>query len=168
MTAQIPEPVPERALRFATALELIDASCQMLSLARRSVMIYSRDLDPAILDQAAVLENLRRLALSGRGANVRLLVHDPGRAMREGHRLIEQARRLSSIYQFRQVQAEDLKFAGAFMVNDRAGFVARTFADRYEGEGHTHDSARANALIRYFNDVWERSTPATELRALSL
>jgi hypothetical protein len=132
------------------------------------VLIYSRDLEPALLDQSPVLEALRRIALTGRGANVRMLVQDSGRAIREGHRLIEQSRRLSSVYQFRQVQAEDLKFAGAFVVNDRAGFVARTLADRHEGEGHTHDSARANALIRYFNEVWERSATPSELRTLHL
>lgn len=160
--------VPERALRFASAAELIDASLQILTLARRSVMIYSRDLEASVLDQMPMLDALRRIAIGGRGASVRLLVQDPGRAVRDGHRLIEQARRLSSIYQFRQVQAEDLKFAGAFMVNDQAGFVARGLADRHEGEGHTRDSARANPLIRYFNEVWERSTPPLELRALSL
>lgn len=161
-------PVPERALRFASAVELIEATTQVLALSRRSVLIYSRDLEPMLLDQSPVLDALRRIALTGRGAQVRMLVQDPGRAIREGHRLIEQSRRLSSIYQFRQVHTEDLKFPGAFVVNDRAGFIARTFADRHEGEGHTHDSARANALIRYFNEVWERSSAPPELRALHL
>lgn len=168
MTAQSMDPVPECALRFDTAATLIDASCRILALARRQLVICSRDLDAPILDQAPVLQQLHRLAISGRGAQVRVLVQDPARPLRDGHRLIEQARRLSSIYQIRQVLAEDLQFTGAFMVNDRAGFVSRSFADRYEGEGHTHDSARANALLRYFNEVWERAQPASGLRALSL
>lgn len=162
-------PTPtERALRFASSAELNIAALEVLNEARRSVCVYTRDLEPVLLDTRPLLDALQRVALRGRGAAIRILVQDPTRAMREGHRLVEQARRLSSVYQFRQPQAEDLQYTGAFLVTDQAGFVQRVLADRPDGEGHTRDVARANALLRYFNEVWERSAPPAELRALNL
>ena len=74
---------------------------KLLADATRDVAIYTRDLDPPLLDVAPVLDALRRIALSGRGARIRVIVHEPRKALADGHRLIALAQRLPSVVEFR-------------------------------------------------------------------
>ena len=138
----------ELSLRFSSGGELRETICRIIDLSRHALVMYSRDLDPVITDHVDVLEALRRRSLSGRGASIRILLQDSTRAVRDGHRLIEQARRLSSVYSLRRVHPEDMQYPSAFVVNDTGGFLFRTFGDRFDGEGHTHHPAGANSLLR--------------------
>lgn len=169
MASEQSEPTPrELALRFESGSELRQAMLTVIAGARRALYWYTRDFDPPVSDDQTVLDALRALSLKGRGSSIRILVQDPARAIRDGHRLIEQARRLSSVYALRQVHTEDLNYPSAFLANDHGSYLFRTFGDRYEGDGQTWFPARANALIRYFSEVWERAAVPAELRALSL
>jgi GNAT superfamily N-acetyltransferase len=146
---------------------LAQAMLQVVTETRRELCIYSRDLDPAVLNTNVLLDALRALCLRP-GAHIRVLVQDTSRAVKDGHRLIELARRLPSSIEFRCPQAEDLQYIGAFVVNDNFGFLARSFGDRFECEGDLYHIAEQAKLKRYFSEVWERSRLASEFRRLSL
>lgn len=142
---------------------------ELLALARREVCIYTRDLDAALYDNETVLDALKHVAISGRGAAVRIIVQQPGIPLREGHRLVHLARRLTSVFQFRTpLVDEDLQYPSAFLLNDRRGYYWRTLGSRYEGEIQTYLPGRHAQIQEYFNQVWERSGPSEELRELSL
>jgi GNAT superfamily N-acetyltransferase len=159
--------------RFSTPIggktreALTQATLQVIAEVRRELCIYSRDLDPAVLNTNALLEALRALCLRP-GASIRLLLQDSSRAVKDGHRLIELARRLPSSIEFRCPQAEDLQYTGAFVLNDNFGFLARSFGDRFECEGDLYHIAENARLKRYFGEVWERARVASEFRRLSL
>jgi predicted GNAT family N-acyltransferase len=155
-------PIENREQALAAVLEL-------LSLARRDVCIYTRDLDPDLYDNEAALEAFKRIGVSGRGASVRIVVQQPTIPARDGHRLVNLARRLPSVFQIRTPDAEeDLHYPSAFLVTDRRSYYFRTLGSRYEGEAHTYAPGRQAQLLEYFNQVWERSTPSEELRQLNL
>ena len=105
----------ESALREITsASELAQLTLEVISRARREVAIYSRDLDPPLLGSRAALDALRRFAIGTRDAQLRVLVHDLRRAIREGHGLIQLGQRLSSHVSFRVIEQEpDVQYAGA-------------------------------------------------------
>ncbi len=67
-----------------------------------------------------MLDCLRQLSLQ-KGARIRILVQECGRALKSGHRLLELARRMNSTFEFRSPQAEDLQYSSAFIVNDQYG-----------------------------------------------
>jgi GNAT superfamily N-acetyltransferase len=157
----------KQAIGGKTSAEARAATLQVIALAHRDLLIYTRDLDPVVLNTSLVLDALRLIALTP-GAKLRFLVQNTERALRDGHRLLELSRRLPSNFEFRCVQAEDLQFVGAFIVNDQWSFLSRPFADRFECEGELYDIAESNYLHRYFDEVWERSRLATEWRRLSL
>jgi hypothetical protein len=150
-----------------TRAECAAATLQILQGTRLDLVLYSRDLDPAVLNTTLFLEAFRQLALR-RGASVRILLQSTHRAMTDGHRLIELSRRLPSSFTFRCPQTQDLLYPGAFLVNDQFGFLARSQGDRYDCEGDEYDIPESARLKRYFDEVWERSRPASELRRLSL
>lgn len=142
---------------------------ELLALAKREVAIYSRDLDPALFDQEAVLEALKRVGTAGRGALVRVIVQNPAAAIADNHRLISLAHRLPSVFQFRTPDTEeDLQYPSAFLVTDRRGYYFRVLGSRFEGEAHTYAPGRQAQLREFFNQVWERSLPPPQLRELHL
>jgi GNAT superfamily N-acetyltransferase len=165
--AQVQPVRAKQAIGGKTSTEARAATLQVIALTQRDLVIYTRDLDPVVLNTQVVLDSLRLIALKP-GAKLRFLVQNTERALRDGHRLLELSRRLPSNFEFRCVQAEDLQYAGAFVVNDQRSFLTRAFAERFECEGELYDIAESNRLRRYFDEVWERSRIATEWRRLSL
>ena len=93
--------------------------------------------------------------------------HDLRRAVREGHALISLAQRLSSHFALRVVEEEpDVQYPAAFLANDRDGYLYRPIATRFEASASLRDPARSRQLLAYFDEVWERARPASELRPL--
>lgn len=178
MQLELPQPLPHPALlrpavasdskrlTATRASELHDALLQLIEGAKHELCLYTRDFDPPVLSQIDISDAVRRVALSGRMASIKILLQDSTRAAREGHRLVDLAQRLSSLIRIRTPSQDDLGYAGAFAVNDQGGFLYRPFGDRYEAEGDLHYAPRRDELKRYFDDVWERAEPTAELRRL--
>lgn len=164
----LPRPVA-MALRAQTREQLIEITRIVLSQTRRVLCVLVRELDPELLNDSACLVELRRIAISGRGASIRILAGDLSRAQREGNRLLDLARRLPSVIQFRRpIEDVDLEYPSAFMCNDNGGFLLRPLAARMETTGSTCEPGRAAQLQAYFDAVWERAESCVELRALKL
>lgn len=163
-------PLPQAvALRSTTREELIAVTHTLLSGARHSMSVLVRELHPLLLNDTASLVELRRLAISGRGASIRVIVQDLTRAMQEGTRLLDLAQRLSSVIEFRRpVEQTDLDYPSAFMCVDTQGYLFRPIEREMVAEGSTWAPGRHAQLMRLFEDVWQRSEPWTELHALGI
>jgi predicted GNAT family N-acyltransferase len=161
-------PKPEaRPLAVVDRLEARAALVDLLTDTRNDFALFTRDLDPGVLDAAEVLEQIKRIALSGRHARVRILLQDPRKAVADGNRLVALARRLPSAIEIRTpIEEQDQQLAAAFLVTDRHGYLYRTLASRHEGEGSTHAPGRHGQLLSLFDQMWERSVPSEELRQL--
>lgn len=162
-----PRPEP-RLLAAEDRAQALAAVATLLAEARHEVMIYTRDLDPALLDVPATLEALKRIALSGRRARIRVIVHDTRAPLAAGHRLIALAQRLSSVFELRTPSDErDQQYPSAFLLNDGHGYFFRPLGSRLDGDGSTHAPGRHAQLRALFDQIWERSTPSDELRRLA-
>lgn len=134
---------------------------------RRTLRVYSRDLDPGLFDQPDVVAALRRLA--SHGGEVRVLLQDAAAPQRAHAPLISLAQRLPSAFAFRAVDDPvDLAYPSAYAVNDVDGWYFRPLGHRLDGETRIDAGAQARELRHAFDPVWERSRPCTELRALGL
>jgi predicted GNAT family N-acyltransferase len=162
-------PIPEaRVLLAADREQARVAIAGLLADAKYELAIYTRDLDPFLLDTTAALDAIKRVALSGRHARVRVIVQDPRKAVADGHRLVALAQRLPSSIAIRTpVDEQDLQYAAAFLLNDRRGYLFRPLGNRPDGEGSTYAPGRHAQLAALFDQVWERSAPSEELRLLS-
>ena len=165
-----PPPRPEvRIVAIESRDEALAETLALIAAAKREVYIYTRDLDPLLFDTEAALDALKRVAIRGRGASIRVLIQDPQQAIRRGHRLIPLAQRLTSSFVLRTpTQAEDLQYASAFVLNDTYGFYFRTLGTRFEGEVVNHAPGRHAQLLEYFRQVWERSETSEDLRQLAI
>lgn len=151
-----------------TQADNCEAALAVAGEARRSLVIFTRDLEPAIYDRTEFLDIVRRLAISSRFAGIRILLRDPTRAIKDGHRLVELARRLTSRVEIRRVHSDFSDLTEAFLVADEKAVLYRTLADRNEGIADLHDPVRARDKLRLFDTVWEKSEPEPELRQLGI
>ncbi|XQA79893.1 GNAT family N-acetyltransferase [Xanthomonas sacchari] len=155
------------AVAVEDAAMAIAASIAVLAQARRQVLIHSRMLDPGLLDDPGVLEQLRRFAVAAHAKQVRVLLHDAAAPQRAGAPLLALAQRLPSVFQFREVSDPvDRSDATAYLVNEGGGYYFRGLGHRYDGETDLLGGGRARQLRATFDRVWERARPCSELRAL--
>lgn len=166
-------PKPREASVEAVRLESVEsalaATLQLIIGARRQLCIYSRDLEYGLYGQNEIVEALKQFALRNRNGGVRIIVQDPASLQSQTHPVIELAQRLPSYFPIRTpVEAEDLQYLSAFVVNDGDGYLFRQLGERYEGHWSPNLPARNRQLTEEFERVWQRSRPCTEFRALGL
>ena len=152
----------------STAAENRDAALEIARLARRELAILTRDLEPQIYDDAEVLDAIKSLALSGSRAKVRILLIDATRAIKDGNRLVELSRRLSSFVEIRKPHRDYLDIAESFIIADEKGLLYRKLATRWEGIVDPSDPMQARDRLKLFNDIWQRSHGDPETRQLRI
>lgn len=150
------------------------ADCQRVAIelatrARHQVWIASSDLEAAVYDNEELVNAIKRVALSGRGAAIRILVHDISVALQNGHRLLALAQRISSLIEIRRIREhESGDFSASIMLNDAGGWMRRADRLSYDGEGHLSDRPRQRELLMVFERAWERAEAETSARMLKL
>lgn len=145
-----------------------DAGIELVGAARRSVHIYSRDLDPHLYDNSGFLEAMTRFLTGHPRAEARVIVQQPAKAVRDDNRLIDLARRLSSRFEIREPGPQHREYNAAFLVVDAGAVLYRELGDRFEAQLHKDNRALARQLIRYHTEVWEFGQRNVNLRALDL
>ncbi|SKB47679.1 MULTISPECIES: hypothetical protein [unclassified Luteibacter] len=145
------------------------AHVRLLTQARYRAAIYLPRMDVGMLDHETILTELRRLATSGRQAQVRILTHDAEQAHREGHRVIALAQRLPTAVSIRVPTDEiHLGYASAFICDTTSGYLFRPVASRFEARGDLDAPGETSRLMAYFEEVWERAEPAWQIRPLGI
>lgn len=166
------EPAPLRdtgPLAAGTRSETATARRQLLADARHQVDIYLPLLGNDVYASTEELAELRRIAISGRAAQIRILLHDPAAALRNDHRLIALAQRLPSAIQIRMpVEETDRAYISAYLLNDAGGYLFLPEADRGQGRAARDDRANQVPLQKHFNAVWDRAERASELQSLNI
>lgn len=171
-----PERYPARAreasvpsAEFDSLSEATEATLAVVRGARRELVLFSRDLDPVLYGQPAVLEAFKDFAIAGRGGVVRIVLLDPAAVQGQGHPLLGLAQRMTSVFQLRTPTDDvDLQYPSAFLASDRDGYLFRQLGSRWEGDWSPANPARTRQLLEHFGRVWERSRPCTEFRALGI
>lgn len=139
----------------------------VIGQARRTLHVYSRELDPGLLDAPEVLAALRRFAAGG--GEVQVLLQDPAAPQRAHAPLLGLAQRLPSAFAFRAIEEPaDRDYPSAYAVNDGGGYYFRPLGHRFDGETRLDEPARARQLRAAFDPVWQRARECTEYRALGI
>ena len=166
------EPAPLRdvdALPVGSRSETDASRLQLLIDAQHRLCLYLPTLGVDRYASAGELEQIRRIGISGRGAQIRILLHDPASALRNDHRLIALAQRLTTAIQVRTPLEEvDLAYASSYLLNDVGGYLFLPEANKPQGRGARSDRPSQAPLQQHFDEVWERSERATVLQTLNI
>ena len=145
-----------------------DMALSMTQQAKRSLHIFTQNMDAPIFDTPSFAEALKNLAILDRHSYVQILVKDTRYAILNGHRFIELARRLSSHIQIRKTSIEYKEDNTAFLIVDETGYIRRKNADRYEGTACFNARNECKHMVNFFKTAWEKAAPDPELRQLHI
>jgi len=146
-----------------------DVRAMAVELARQAqhtLLLHTHDMEARIYDRLPFIEAVSALVRRYPGACFDVLVQDSGRVVKEGHRLVELARRLGSSIQIRRCAQQYRRYCGTFLLADNAGYLYRPVSSRFEGLASFNNAAEVERLGKYFREVWEHSEADTELRRL--
>jgi len=138
----------------------------LVGQARRKLQLLTRDLEPRLYDREPFYQALRQLAISNRNVEIQILVMDSDRVVKEGHRLINLGRRLSTFIQFRRVADDYQSTPSSFLIVDERGYLYRNLAIQYRGIADFNSPYRAQEYMRHFDEIWQHSSADPNLRQL--
>jgi predicted GNAT family N-acyltransferase len=140
----------------------------MATQATHHVRIFSPWLDHKLYDNGPIADALAVLARRNKYSHIEILVYDSHRIVKNGHRLMELARRVPSSMAMRIVHPELRTSNQEFMLADKSGMAFRQEYDTYEGYGYFHNVSEANRLARLFQRAWDSSLSDPYLRQLKI
>lgn len=140
----------------------------MAPQAKRHIKIFTQELEPSFYDRSDFLDLLTPLFKDQRGFSVSILLKDPNKAAKLGHRLAELQKRLPTRCEIRSLPREYEEMTDEYMLVDDIGMIKRFALGNMRGHCEFRSVPDAVKYAREFNDIWERSMPCTELRRLAL
>jgi hypothetical protein len=163
---------PERAENHRWILSSRDetrrAAVAVAASARRSLAILTPDLEPGIYDHNDFLDVAKRLVLSKPWAKIRMLVSDPGRAIRNGNKFVGVARRLNTYIEMRNAHRDYAGHREAFMIADDHGLVYRVDGSRWEGIADANDPIVTRRYLELFDTIWGMSETGGEFGRIQI
>lgn len=156
----------DRDIELSTSRDNADATRALISQARRSVDIYSHELDPRVYNQSACVDALKTFVLNNTSASIRILLRHPDRTLKSGHRLISLARHLSSYIAIRVIHEDYSGPSDAFLLVDQRGMLHLVDGARYDGICNFNNPRQALELSHRFTEVWNHSTEIADFRRI--
>ncbi len=144
------------------------ATLELVSRARRNLVILSPDLEPALFNNRPFVEAISSLARRHRKSEIRILLASSEAIVRQGYRLVDLSQRLTSAIHIRVMPADYSEFNGAFLVADYRGVLYRKVAGYYTGCVNFEAPLKARQLLETFEMFWTKSELDPELRSLHL
>lgn len=158
----------EENIDLTTAEENCEVALELVRQARREVYIMSYDMDAPVFSTREFVEALSAFVRKGTRTHAHILLQKPDKAVKQGHRLIPLAQRLSSNIRIHHPAPVHSDVVETFMVVDGIGYFRRPVADRYEGIASFKAPVVARDLRDLFLTMWERSAPESQVRRLQI
>lgn len=150
---------PEQAQAHALAL---------LQQARFSLSLYSPDLEAWLYSHSSVQGACTQFLLASPKNRLRILVRDVGRPVRQGHRLLNLARRITSNLHIRRVNPDQPCDESAYLLADDRGLLLREQPEQYAGYALYNDPGRVRQRQAQFDQAWDISLSDPDLRSFLL
>ncbi len=157
-----------KKLHLNSLEECKDAAFNLARQARRSIYIFSYDLDPQLYNQTDFLEAVKILAIGSEHSRIKVILQNNTKVQREGHRLIQLWRRLTSKIEIRRPPPDYIDHTENFLLVDDLGYLHRSLYTKYEATVDFNSRFETSKFCMFFNEVWEQSEPASELRTLHI
>jgi len=148
--------------------EFAQAAVEVARTAQRALAIFTPDLEHGVYDTRDFLDATKRLVLSRTHARIRVLISYPGRVQHSVNRFLYVGRRMSTFIEFRHLPENLQGRNDAFLIADRYALVYRGHAERWDGIADTHEPRMAAHYLAEFDEMWQRSENASEVRELGI
>ena len=152
-----------------TSLDAFQFAIDHLSAqARRSVKLFSQELDHDFYDRDAFVERISQVCRRNRDSHVQILLKDANKAVKQGHRLVELKKRLPSHIDMRLLSAEFADMNDEYLLVDDIALVKRFAQGTLRGHCECRAIPDAAKYARQFNHIWEHCLPCRDLERIHL
>jgi hypothetical protein len=155
-TNELPRQQAARRIVAGTA-ELRGAIVDIVARAQRTLAILTPDLETAIYEHDDFLAALKRFVLAKSFTRVRVLISEPGRAVKPGNQFVQVGQRLSSYIEFRNLPEALRPEPQAYCVADGDSIVYRANHATGEGMLAQHAPEIARLYLSEFDEIWQQS-----------
>ncbi len=155
-------------VKLLTSQDNIDATQVLISQARRSIDIYSHELDPRVYNQTPCRDALKLFILNNTSARIRILIREPERIIKSSHHLINLARHLSSYIAIRVIHKDYASPSDAYLLIDQCGILHLQEGDRYDGLCNFNHPRQAVKLSHRFTETWNHSAEIADFRQIHI
>ena len=156
----------DQDIELSTSGETLAATVSLFKQAQRTIYIYTHALDPKIFNQSDCIDALKAFVLQHSSARVQVLIRNPDRTLRSGHRLIALARHLSSYIEIRVIHEDYAGPQDAFLLADQRAMLQLQEGDRYDGICNFNNPRLSTELSHRFTEVWNHSIGIAEFRQI--
>ncbi len=156
------------AQTFNSAVEARQHALALIEQARRTLSIYTQDLEPWLYNHSSIQQACSNFLLAHPRNRLRILVGDSSRAVKQGHRLVTLARRLTSNLAIRKLHLDYPAQTCTFLIADDCGLLVRPEPDQFAGHALYRDPGRARQRQRLFDNAWDHSLSDPDLRSFLL
>ncbi|WXL27595.1 histone acetyltransferase HPA2 [Ectopseudomonas mendocina] len=168
------EPAPfilgdhDRLERFSQPEHARAHALAMMLQARRTLCIYSHDLEPWLYHHSSAQDACTRFLLSHPRNQLRILLRDSSRAIKDGHRLLGLSKRISSNLHIRKLHPDYPSEQVAFLLADDRGLLFIPETGNPSGYALYQDAARCKKRRAQFDQAWDTSITDPDLRSFLL
>lgn len=148
--------------------EFSKAELALIAQAKRELYIVTPDLEPERYNDVEFVDVLSAFARRSRYADARILVGDPGVALRWGHKVVNLFKRIPTRLRIRQMHEEDYKPEEAWIAADQIGLLRRHGTDGFKGSLSGKSIPHAKRASENFEAMWERSREIADFRNLDI
>ena len=140
----------------------------LASQARHTINIFTQNMDADLYDNDIFEKHIFDFASDKKNAEIRILVQDSARAIRDSHRLVRLSQKLSSFIAIRNPCEEFKGEKSAFMTVDNVGMYYRVKGDRYNYHASANfmSPPRTGEINSLFNEIWRQSDPDPHTRRI--
>lgn len=153
---------------FSTAEQARSHALALLQQAQRQLCLYSSDLEPWLYHHSSVQQACTSFLLANPKNQLRILLRDSSRAVKDGHRLLSLARRLPSNCKIRKLNPAYPNEEITFLLADQCGLLLRPDLAQFAGYALYQDPVRNRQRLNQFEQAWATSVSDADLRSFLL
>ncbi|WP_437880895.1 histone acetyltransferase HPA2 [Pseudomonas sp. LRF_L74] len=154
--------------RFQSAEQCQPHVLALIQQARHSLCLYSSDLEPLLYDHSSIQEACTGFLLAHPRNRLRILVRDVSKPVKQGHRLLSLAKRITSNLHIRRINDGSEEEQSTYLLADDCGLLLRAKPESYVGYALYNDSSRARRQRVAFDQAWETGLQDPDLRSFLL
>ena len=141
----------------------------MVSEARNEVALLTLELDRRVYGTGIFTESLRRFILQHSHTRVRVLVNSTQMAVSNSPRMVEFGRSLTSFVEFRELLSQRQQVVREeLLITDGRVMLYRETPQDLESKYYGASPGEVRLKLKGFDQLWDESVTAQELRKLSL
>lgn len=154
--------------RFHTPEQAQAHALALLQQATHTLCLFTPDLEPLLYNHGSVLDACTRFLLASPKNRLRILLRDPARPVKQGHRLLQLAQRVTSNLQIRKLNPDHPHDESAYLLADGRGLLLRPQSDLPAGYALYNDPGRTRQQQARFDQAWDTSLLDPDLRSFLL